>query len=248
MLPIGVPPSSPSFAHSVARASSSWCVSSHSFGTRPPANSVVRRLVLLLPPPFPAPPPQGNKPGVAHRTPPLATSSSAHACACSPMMAPMDGISTCDPPRRGEPFPPAELTPPRRPSRRFASPQKAAARASLATGSPALTAATGASKTTHSPLAMDLVATTRLSPGSPVATHASQPGPKSRAARCRERCDVSASSSESEPEQDGPSGRIGSCAACSSRPACSSFVAVGSSAVGASAAGSSTTGTVTLSW
>ena len=148
----------------------------------------------------------------------------------------------------GEPFPPAELTPPRRPSRRFASPQKAAARASLATGSPALTAATGASKTTHSPLAMDLVATTRLSPGSPVATHASQPGPKSRAARCRERCDVSASSSESEPEQDGPSGRIGSCAACSSRPACSSFVAVGSSAVGASAAGSSTTGTVTLSW
>ena len=248
MLP-GSPPSSPAFAHSVARASSSWCVSSHSFGTRPPANSVVRRLVLLPPPPPPpAPPPQGNRPGVAHRTPPLATSSSARACACSPMMAPMDGISTWDPPRGGEPFPSEEFTPPRRPSRRIASPQKAAARTSLATGSPAFTAATGASKTTHSPRAMDLVATTRLSPGSPVAAHASQPGPKSRAARCFGRVvAASASSSESEPDEAGASGRIDRAGPGSGpgtpRAACSSFVAVGSSA-----AGSSTTGTVTLSW
>mmetsp|Transcript_6548 Transcript_6548/g.25407 ORF Transcript_6548/g.25407 Transcript_6548/m.25407 type:complete len:256 (+) Transcript_6548:3225-3992(+) len=169
------------------------------------------------------------------------------------MMAPMDGISTWDPPRGGEPLP-AELTPPRRPSRlRVASPQKAAARASLATGSPAFTAATGASKTTHSPRAMALVATTFLSPGSPTAAHASQPGPKSRAARCSVRVAASASSSESEPDEAGPSGRVpvGRAGPGSGPgtpgPASSSFVAVGSSAAGASAAGSSTTGTVTLS-
>ena len=114
------------------------------------------------------------------------------------MMAPMDGISTCDVVRVGEP-----LRPPGDPHR---SPQNAWARASDATGSPALTAAIGASKTTTSPRRMARVATTRRSPASPTAAHASHPGPKSRSARCGTCVDAASSS---DPDVVG-SGRIGS--------------------------------------